>query len=598
MWIFSKRHFLFWMALAALLTTACNKDEVILDDRDHAPVITLDSESGVYTVKTGRELTIAPTVEYAEGATYSWIVDGKLAGSEPTYTAVFTELGEVYITFRVETAAGKAEAELRVDVLELTPPVISLALPAEGLKVLPGVEYTFAPDIQHSDVEGFKIEWVREGKIVSTENTYTFNEKELGVYTVTINASNIDGTTTKDVSVEVVETMPYVVKFPTPSYLQTSTDRYTFADRPVFLRPLLEYFDNPRFEWSVDGQVMEGEVERMFKFTPSAPGEYTVSCTVSEDTPTEKISRNIDKGKTAVTATVKVVCVDKKEQDGFRASGSSKLWNKVYEYTPAPGQFINETSTIGGMTGNETSPEAAVAWATQRLKDKLHVSLGSFGGYIIVGFDHSIPNSGNQYDFCVQGNAFDGSSEPGIVWVMQDINGNGLPDDEWYELKGSEAGKEETIQNFEVTYYRPEGKKMDVQWISSDGRNGWVDYLSAYHTQDYYYPAWISENSYTLTGTCLAARNTQDSQTGYWDNQSYDWGYVDNFGNDQIEGGSTVDGSGQRNGFKISNAIHADGTEANLQYIDFIKIQCGVLAKSGWLGEVSTEVFSFEDLTK
>ena len=69
--------------------------------------------------------------------------------------------------------------------------------------------------------------------------------------------------------------MPYVVKFPTPSYLQTSTDRYTFADRPVFLRPLLEYFDNPRFEWSVDGQVMEGEVERMFKFTPSAPGEYT-----------------------------------------------------------------------------------------------------------------------------------------------------------------------------------------------------------------------------------------------------------------------------------------------------------------------------------
>ena len=43
-----------------------------------------------------------------------------------------------------------------------------------------------------------------------------------------------------------------------------------------------------------------------------------------------------------------------------------------------------------------------------------------------------------------------------------------------------------------------------------------------HYTQDYYYPAWISENSYTLTGTCLAARNTQDSQTGYWDNQSYD----------------------------------------------------------------------------
>lgn len=590
--------FHYFIISACMLFTSCNKDEVITEEVGGQPIIELDSETGIYTVKVDHELTIAPTYQNVEDALFAWTIDGTLVSSGPSLQRTWNECGDFYVKLRVDNAEGYAEEELKVEVKELTPPVISLALPSQGLKVVRNTDYTFTPDIQHSDVEGFKIEWVREGKIVSTENTYTFNEKELGVYTVTINASNIDGTTTKDVSVEVVETMPYVVKFPTPSYLQTSTDRYTFADRPVFLRPLLEYFDNPRFEWSVDGQVMEGEVERMFKFTPSAPGEYTVSCTVSEDTPTEKISRNIDKGKTAVTATVKVVCVDKKEQDGFRASGSSKLWNKVYEYTPAPAQFINETSTIGGMTGNETSPEAAVAWATQRLKDKLHVSLGSFGGYIIVGFDHSIPNSGNQYDFCVQGNAFDGSSEPGIVWVMQDINGNGLPDDEWYELKGSEAGKEETIQNFEVTYYRPEGKKMDVQWISSDGRNGWVDYLSAYHTQDYYYPAWISENSYTLTGTCLAARNTQDSQTGYWDNQSYDWGYVDNFGNDQIEGGSTVDGSGQRNGFKISNAIHADGTEANLQYIDFIKIQCGVLAKSGWLGEVSTEVFSFEDLTK
>lgn len=43
---FFERYFPFWAVLAALLTTACNKDEVILDDRDHAPVITLDSESG------------------------------------------------------------------------------------------------------------------------------------------------------------------------------------------------------------------------------------------------------------------------------------------------------------------------------------------------------------------------------------------------------------------------------------------------------------------------------------------------------------------------------------------------------------------------
>ena len=61
------------------------------------------------------------------------------------------------------------------------------------------------------------------------------------------------------------------------------------------------------------------------------------------------------------------------------------------------------------------------------------VSLGGFGGYIVVGFDHSIDNSGD-YDLGILGNSFSGSSEPGIVWVMQDENGNGLPDDTWYEL--------------------------------------------------------------------------------------------------------------------------------------------------------------------
>ena len=66
------------------------------------------------------------------------------------------------------------------------------------------------------------------------------------------------------------------------------------------------------------------------------------------------------------------------------------------------------------------------------------VSLGGFGGYIVVGFDHSIQASGGYggYDFSITGNQFSGSSEPGVVWVMPDENGNGEPDDgPWYELR-------------------------------------------------------------------------------------------------------------------------------------------------------------------
>ena len=60
---------------------------------------------------------------------------------------------------------------------------------------------------------------------------------------------------------------------------------------------------------------------------------------------------------------------------------------KVFEYTPAPGQFINDLVT-SGFDGTQTSAVKAVAYAQNRLNNNLYVSLGGFGGYIVVGFDH------------------------------------------------------------------------------------------------------------------------------------------------------------------------------------------------------------------
>ncbi|WP_353956053.1 PKD-like domain-containing protein [uncultured Alistipes sp.] len=566
------------------------------------PQITLDSEDGIYTVKVGRELTIAPTVQYAENALFSWTLDGKLLSTEPTLTHTWSEAAEVYVMFTVQNENGKAEEELKVVVLEMAPPVISLALPSKGLKVLQNTDYIFTPDIQNSDLEEFRCEWLREGEVVSESVTYTFNEAELGTYTVVCHASNIDGETTKEITLEVVDELPYEVFFHTQSIFRTSTDRYVYIGTPIFLEPQLSYFDNPQFVWSVDGETVPDAVARMFRYTPTEAGEHIVRVTVSEAKQQAKqLTRNIIRAETAFTAEVKVTCVDAAQEDRYRpATGdSSPLWNKVWEYTPAPGQFVGEMKT-GGFDGTETTQEAAVAYAEGRLKEKIWVSLGAFGGYIVVGFDHSIPKRATaegEYDFTIQGNAFDGSSEPGIVWVMQDINKNGEPDDEWYELRGSDTDKEGTIQNYAVTYYRPAGKQMDVQWTDSEGKSGCIDYLITYHQQDYYYPAWIKSDTYTLYGTRLAPNNVQDPATGYWDNQSYGWGYVDNFSETDNLGGDVVDGSGQTNGFRIANAMYRDGTPVDLQYVDFIKVQTGVQVKSGWLGEVSTEVFSFSDLS-
>ena len=289
--------------------------------------------------------------------------------------------------------------------------------------------------------------------------------------------------------------------------------------------------------------------------------------------------------------------ITEKLEDHYRAKTETSVAEQtvVFEYTPAPGQFINETKT-GGFTGEETTPEAAIAYATQRMKDDAFVSLGGFGGYMVVGFDHSIDKTGN-YDFGIKGNSFKGSSEPGIVWVMQDENGNGKPDDTWYELKGSETGKDTTVRNYAVTYYRPSEPQQPVQWTDSEGNSGEVDYLKQFHTQDYYYPAWITDDSYTLTGTCVEARNYDQSGNGtYWVQAEYDWGYADNFSEiDRLSNDGNANAAANANYFKISNAIDDKGNPVDLKYIDFIKVQTACNTKSGWLGEVSTEVFGFFD---
>jgi hypothetical protein len=77
-----------------------------------------------------------------------------------------------------------------------------------------------------------------------------------------------------------------------------------------------------------------------------------------------------------------------------------------------------------------------------------------------------------------------------------------------------------------------------------------------------------------LSGTCLAATfvtGTIDTSPGY------SWGYVDNMGD-----GSKID-------FWIEDAIRADGTPANLKYIDFVKVHTGIIGKGVAVGEISTE---------
>ena len=553
--------------ISTAILVACNISEEFFP-----PKITLDNGTGIYTVKYGRELVITPTYEHIENATFCWTMDGEVLATSPTLSFSKDEVGEYYITLTVSTDYGTDEEELRVDVVELEIPTVSIA-GNKKMTVAVGTEVRLNASVRETSLPTTLV-WSVNDNDVSVDYDYTFVAKETGNYVIKATASNADGSHSDMVEVEVLnaDDIPFTWEFEKYAY-------HTVVGRKLVIKPLPSYEHNVDYSWNVEEIDELTGSDSYFVFLADEAGTYHINAVATTSDDDNQIS---------MTRTFVVTVYGEKDFYRPKNGASQADWNKVIEYTPAPGQFINELKT-GGFDASHVTPEAAVSYAESRLMEGSWVSLGGFGGYVIVGFDHSIDNS-RTYDFGIISNAFDGSSEPGVVWVMQDENGNGYPDDTWYELAGSETGKFETYRDYAVTYYRPSAPKMPVQWTDNYGNNGEIDYLQQFHNQDYYYPLWIGTDSYTLTGTRLEARNYDQSGNGsYWIQPHYDWGYADNFSP------SDFNSENKANLFRISNAIDFEGNPINLSHIDFVKVQCAVNSKSGWLGELSTEVCGFYD---
>ena len=79
-----------------------------------APDITLDSESGMYTVKAGRTITIAPSYTNAEGAEFSWTLEsGEELSGAPVLEFMREESGRYYIVLTVTNDGGSADKPAR-----------------------------------------------------------------------------------------------------------------------------------------------------------------------------------------------------------------------------------------------------------------------------------------------------------------------------------------------------------------------------------------------------------------------------------------------------------------------------------------------------
>lgn len=314
---------------------------------------------------------------------------------------------------------------------------------------------------------------------------------------------------------------------------------------------------------------------------------------------------------TAIIAVTMVACGDEPKGSGDNGGGTgggsgteeNPVFHtvKVLEYNPAPGQFVNEIPEYS--EGNNIAD--MVLKAEESLNNKTLITLGSLGGTITMKLDKPIKNSIGKYDFRILGNCFYGvgstpdnkfgGAEPGVIYVMQDINGNGKADDTWCEIKGSIAFDKTELTN--IIYHRPSkeevGEIIDgyitnptyIKWdVSATSETGYIMKITE-HEQTYF-PAWVSKSESVISFANvrrLPKNAIYNAEIGQYQLHSFEYGYADNHPNN-------VDGSK----IKIDWAVDANGNSVTLSQIDFIKVVSASLQFNGLLGETSTEIAGVE----
>ncbi len=339
---------------------------------------------------------------------------------------------------------------------------------------------------------------------------------------------------------------------------------------PLKVDTKVEYDEDVQFSWQVKSASSEiyslvGKNEKKPTFVATKEGEYVLQLKVTSARETRVVDYPIN------------VVGDKKDYSAFVTS--------VYDYQPAPGQFVNKLPSVS----DGDSKEAVM----KKVEDALvgdnpssFVTLGGFGGNVVFGFDHPIINVDDAADFVVYGNAFDGSAEPGVIFVAYDANGNGIPDDEWYEIYGESHLLESTIADYEITYYRPENEIEEetaeyIAWRDNQGQSGYLA-KNGTHLQSYL-PIWDNKDEFTFSGRRLADNAVFENNR--WVLHNVGWGYADNFSNK--DEGANID---------IAWARDRNGDEVDLPCINFVKVQAAIRQECGWIGEVSPEIGGAMDL--
>lgn len=313
--------------------------------------------------------------------------------------------------------------------------------------------------------------------------------------------------------------------------------------------------DDVNYQWVINDEVISNEASYLFK--AEKIGDYNIEFSASN-------------GSGSVDCSYQLAVIKFRT----KTEESSAYLTTVFEYKPAPSNVseIDRFVDIESIIGNNNNS----------------LDLGAFGGYVIAGFDHTVSNRAGK-EIVVFSEIFDGNSEPAIVMVSFDTNGNDKPDDEWFELAGSEYYSDKTIHNYEITYTNPHAKK-EIPWKDNQGNTGVLEMFN----EKEYYPSFIPEQeSVTFKGTKLETKASATFNHPMYGPMPWkparEWGYAANYSEEYlIFNGNTFD---------IDWAVNGNGEKVTLPGVDFIKIYTAENANVGWREITAASIKSVADLS-
>ncbi|MGB4619397.1 MAG: PKD-like domain-containing protein, partial [Bacteroidales bacterium] len=232
-------------------------------------------------------------------------------------------------------------------------PVIRWDSPDESYSLKVGTSLILSPIVLY-DTDA-QYQWLMNGQTVGTDKTYEFHAVEPGTFRLTFKVIR------EDISVERPVTLHVFDKKPPVIFLAVPPDGFTVATGDtLLLNPVIEHEENTRILWEIDGQ--EAGRERTCIFYRETAGSYRVSLLAENEDGSDNLLFAVHVKNSEDIPPEEDPDIDPPSDKYYRPadSQSSADWDRVYHYTPAPGQFINDRQTAG--FSGESTPEEAVLY--------------------------------------------------------------------------------------------------------------------------------------------------------------------------------------------------------------------------------------------